>query len=163
MGYTSQPVYGPEDRDGSGLLQPGQGGYTVLGQAYAEVKFTDRIFGAVGLKEYNTPYVNKNDTRMTPNTFEGASFYGTAGGTEGGKDGIPAWRFGAAYLSKIKEDTAEDFVWMSHDAGSEADRGVFLGGANVDASRLSIGAIDYYGGHHQYFLHRSQVLTFERR
>ncbi len=144
VAYTSQPLYAPDDRDGTLLLRPGQDQYTVLGQAYAEVKFTDRIFGAIGRKEYNTPYVNKNDNRMTPNTFEGASFYGTAGGTNGGKDDIPAWRFGAGYLSKIKERNSDDFVWMSHDAGSDADRGVFLAGANVDAKRWSFGAIDYY-------------------
>ncbi|MGD8589303.1 MAG: OprD family outer membrane porin, partial [Chromatiales bacterium] len=71
VGYTSQPLYAPEDRGGTGLLQPGQEGYTLLGQLYGEIKFSDRIFGAFGRKQYNTPYINMNDVRMTPNTFEG--------------------------------------------------------------------------------------------
>ncbi|UWX04253.1 outer membrane porin, OprD family [Pseudoxanthomonas sp. NC8] len=35
-GYTSQKLYGPEDKDGAGLLAPGQEGYTVLGEVYGE-------------------------------------------------------------------------------------------------------------------------------
>ena len=36
--YTSQPLYAPDDRDGTLLLEPGQDGYTVLGQLYGRVK-----------------------------------------------------------------------------------------------------------------------------
>ena len=32
--YTSQPLRAPADRDGTLLLEPGQKGYTVLGQLY---------------------------------------------------------------------------------------------------------------------------------
>ena len=138
--YTSQPLYAPEDRDGTLLLKPGQEGYTVLGQLYGEYKFTDRIFGAIGRKEYNTPYINTFDVRMTPKTFEGITAYGTAGG----KDGAPAWKFGGGYISKIKELNSDEFVWMSRDAGAAVDRGVFLGGANYEQKDFSLGAINYY-------------------
>ena len=40
-GYTSQPVYAPESRDGTLLLEAGQEGYTVLGEAYAEIRIVD--------------------------------------------------------------------------------------------------------------------------
>jgi hypothetical protein len=143
VGYTSYQLYAPSDRDGTTLLLPGQDGFSVLGQIYGEFKITDRIFAAVGRKEYNTPYVNKNDTRMVPNTFEGATVYGTAGSKDGGKTD-PAIRFGAGYLDKIKERNDDGFIWMSHDAGSSAERGVVLGGANVDWKGWSFGAIDYY-------------------
>ncbi len=140
VAYTSQPLYAPDGRDGTLLLQPGQDGYTVLGQIYGEIKFTDRIFGAFGRKEYDTPYINRNDTRMTPNTFEGVTVYGKAGG----ENGTPAWRFGGGYISKIKEKNSDDFVWMSRDAGAAVDRGVYVGGANVEFKGFSFGAIDYY-------------------
>jgi len=138
--YTSQPLYAPDDRDGTSLLKPGQEGYTVLGQAYGEVKFTDRIFGAIGRKEYNTPYINAFDVRMTPYTFEGATVYGTAGG----KQGTPEWRFGGGYISKMKDWNADEFVWMSRMAGASVDRGVYLAGANFERKDFSIGAINYY-------------------
>jgi len=140
VAYTSQPLYAPDDRDGTLLLKPGQDGYTVLGQIYGEIKFTDRIFGAFGRKEYDTPYINRNDTRMTPNTFEGVTVYGKAGGV----DGTPAWRFGGGFISKIKEKNSDKFVWMSRDAGASVDRGVYVAGANVEHRGFSFGAIDYY-------------------
>ncbi len=139
VGYTSQPLYAPDDRDGTLLLQPGQKGYTVLGQAYAEVKFSDQIFGAVGRKEYDTPYINKNDVRMTPNTFEGITVYGKAGDKDDG-----AWRFGGGYISKIKEKNSDEFRWMSVVAGATVERGVYVAGANFDGKGFSLGAIDYY-------------------
>jgi len=140
VAYTSQPLYAPEDRDGTLLLQPGQDGYTVVGQVYGEIRLTDQIFGAFGRKAYNTPFINMNDVRMTPNTFEGVSLYGKAGGT----DGAPEWRFGGGYITKIKEQNSDEFVWMSQVAGATVDRGVTVAGANFDHGNFSIGAIDYY-------------------
>ena len=140
VAYTSQKLYGPEDRDGTLLLAPGQEGYTVLGQIYGEFKFSDQLFGAIGRKEYDTPYINRNDTRMTPNTFEGITVYGRSGG----KDGAPEWRYGGGFISKIKERNSEDFVWMSRDAGANVDRGVYLAGVSYKQGDASIGAINYY-------------------
>jgi hypothetical protein len=138
--YGSYRLYGPDDYDGTLLLKPGQESYTVLGQAYGEFKFTDRIFGAIGRKVYSTPYINQQDVRMTPNTFEGITAYGTAGG----KDGAPAWQFGGGYITKIKENNSDVFVSMSRDAGANVDRGVYLAGANFVQKDFSIGAINYY-------------------
>jgi hypothetical protein len=69
--YTSQPLYAPEDRDGTKLLGTGQDGYTVLGQLYGRIKLYDRNEFRFFRQAYDNPYVNKNDSRMTPNTFEG--------------------------------------------------------------------------------------------
>ena len=138
--YTSQPIYAPDEKDGTLLLKPGQEGYTVLGQWYGEVKFTDKIFGAIGAKTYNTPYINMNDVRMTPNTFEGATLYGTAGGEEDS----PAWKFGGGYIAKIKQKNDDGFVWMSEAAGANVDRGVAVAGANMKQGDFSIGAAEYY-------------------
>jgi hypothetical protein len=144
VAYTSQPLYAPDDRDGTLLLKPGQDGYTVLGQIYGEFKFTDRIFGAFGRKEYDTPYINRHDVRMTPNTFEGVTVYGKAGGKEGGRDGVAEWRFGGGFISKIKEKNSDAFKWMSTVAGATVQRGVYVAGANVDGKDFSFGAINYY-------------------
>ena len=138
--YTSQPLYAPEDRDGTLLLKPGQEGYTVLGQLYAEIKVLPDNFFRFYRQEYNTPYINKNDNRMTPNTFEGYSFQGASGG----KEGAPGFRYGGGYITKIKERNSDEFVWMSRDAGAKVDRGVATAGLNFSQGPYSIGAIDYY-------------------
>jgi hypothetical protein len=140
VGYTSQRLYGPEDKDGTLLLEPNQHGYTVLGQLYGEIKVSDKLFAAFGKKEYNTPFINKNDTRETPNTFQGYSFYGTAGG----EDGAPAWRYGGGYINKIKERNSDEFVWMSKDAGADVDRGVYAGLVNFKQNNFSLGIANYY-------------------
>ena len=140
-GYTSQPLYAPDDRDGTLLLKPGQEGYAVLGQLYGEFKFTDKIFAAIGAKSYNTPYINANDVRMTPNTFEGATTYGTIGGD----DGDPSFRFGGGYISKIKQKNDDEFVPMSEAAGApNVDRGVYVAGGNYIVGNFTIGAAEYY-------------------
>ena len=52
------------------LLAPGQNGYTVLGEFYTEIRIVKDVGITVGAKGYDTPFINRNDTRMTPNTFE---------------------------------------------------------------------------------------------
>ena len=138
--YTSQELYGPDTRDGTLLLKPRQQGYTVVGQLYARVKLVEDNFLNLYRYEYNTPYINKNDNRMTPNTFEGYTF----NGTYGGKEGALGFKYGGGYITKIKERNSDEFVWMSRDAGADVNRGVFVGGANMTYKGLTFGAINYY-------------------
>jgi hypothetical protein len=138
--YTSQRLYGPEDRDGTLLLKPRQHDYTVVGQLYGRVKLFEENFLNIYRYEYNTPYINKNDSRMTPNTFEGYTF----NGAYGGKEGAPGFKYGGGYILKIKERNSDRFVWMSQDAGADVPRGVYLGGGNVSYKGFTFGAIDYY-------------------
>ena len=140
VGYLSEPLYAPDDRDGTLLLKPGQKGYAVLGQLYGRVKLAENHFLNLYRYEYNTPYINKDDNRMTPKTFEGYTYQGASGG----KDGAPGFRYGGGYITKIKEKNSEDFVSMSRDAGAPVDNGVWFGGANFSTGRLSLGAINYY-------------------
>ena len=137
--YTSQRAWGPEEEDGTLLLQPGQHGYTVLGELYGEYLFTPDVRMTVGARGFDTPYINRNDSRMTPNTFLAAAVQGLhKGGDES------EWRWGAGYFDKIKERNSDRFVSMSEDAGADVERGVFTAGANYKLGELSIGAIDYY-------------------
>ena len=138
--YTSQELYGPDTRDGTLLLKPRQQGYTVVGQLYARVKLVEDNFLNLYRYEYNTPYINKNDNRMTPNTFEGYTF----NGAYGGKDDTLGFKYGGGYITKIKERNSDEFVWMSRDAGADVNRGVFVGGANMSYKGLTFGAINYY-------------------
>lgn len=140
--YTSQPLYAPDSRDGTLLLKSGQKGYTVPGQLYGKIRIVDDNFLNIYRHEYNTPYINRVDSRMTPNTFEAYTFIGTAGG----KDGAPRFTYGAGYFDKIKTLNSDSFISMSEAAGANVKRGVYAAGVNVSipASAFSIGAIDYY-------------------
>jgi hypothetical protein len=77
---------------------------------------------------------------MTPNTFEGYSFQGAYGG----KDGTEGLRYGAGYVTKIKDRNSDTFTWMSQDAGAKVERGVSLAGLRFFHGPFAIAAIDYY-------------------
>jgi hypothetical protein len=141
-GYTSQSLYAPEGKGGTGVLTSDQHGYAVVGEAYAQFLVTEGINFDVGRKIINSPYINKNDTRMTPNTFQTAILQGVIGNA----NEFGEWRFGAGYVDKIKEKTSERFIPMSEVAGAQdgIDRGVYVLGANYKRGGLSIGAVDYY-------------------
>jgi len=138
--YTSQPLYAPDGRDGTLLLKPGQEGYTVVGQLYARVKLIGDNFINLYRYEYDTPFINKDDSRMTPNTFEGYTFTGAYGG----KDGAPGFNYGFGYIDKIKPRNSDRFISMSEAAGADVNRGVVTGGARVSFQGLTFGAINYY-------------------
>ena len=78
----SEPPFTPRSRccctriDWTGFLLPNQDGYTILGEFYAEVRIIKDLGITVGAKGYDTPFINRNDTRMTPNTFEAVVLQG---------------------------------------------------------------------------------------
>jgi hypothetical protein len=138
--YTSQPLYAPDERDGTLLLKPGQEGYTVVGQVYGRVKLMEQTILNIYRQEGNSPYLNGNDSRMSPNTFEGY----TISGVSGGKEGVPKLNYGFGYIDKIKPRNSDRFISMSRAAGAEVNRGVVGGGVNVAFPAFSLGVIDYY-------------------
>jgi hypothetical protein len=162
--YASVPVYAPDENDGTLLLKPGQEGYAVLGEAYAEIRLGDDEILSIGRKAYDTPFINRNDTRMTPNTFEAIVFQGRfvvenlpppapEVTSKDSKDPAPApaptakpasIRYGFGYFEEIKERNSDRFVSMSEDAGAPVDHGVLTAGAIFEKGKFSLGAIDYY-------------------
>jgi len=112
-GFTSQGLYTPEGRGGTGLLAPGQKGYSVLGIGNAKLRYRGVVL--TGYRQYlGLPFVNRNDSRMTPNTFEALTL-----AKEDGR-----LRFSTGYIWKIKRRTADEFVNMAKAVGIDADRGL---------------------------------------
>jgi len=136
--YTSQKLYGPEDEDGTKLLLPGQKSFTVFGEAYIEAKLTRQIRAQLGRTTFNLPYLNKNDGRMVPGTFESL-------GLEG-KFGRKA-NFILAQVWKMKERDSDEFVYMSEAAGYEGTREpVTLAAAQYSITdRWNLGMANQYG------------------
>src|SRR5213596_369014 len=168
--YTSIPIYAPDDRDGTLPLAPGQNGYTVLGEFYAELRIVKDLGITVGAKGYDTPFINRNDTRMTPNTFEAIVLQGrtelgksssdaavTADGVGLSKDekevavptptpaqDVASIKYGLGYFYAIKERNDSEFVSMAQDAGADIQHGVWSAGALYEKGKFNIGAIEYY-------------------
>ena len=132
--YGSVPLHGPDDRDGTGSLKPGQRGYGVLGEAYAKLKISNQIATlyrqriganpqkAEGVRSLQTDlnYLGSRDIRMTPLTYEAAMLNGSI------SDSL---RYQAGYVSRVKDINADKFVSMSRLAGvNSIDEGLWTGG-----------------------------------
>ena len=127
VGYTSQPLWAPDDMDGTLLLKPGQEGYTVLGQAYVALKFGEQTF--TGYRQLvNQPEVSAHDVRMTPNSFQGYTLGGKAGGL----------RYLAGYLDKEKTKNSDQFRDMATVAGAVAggEEAMLLGGVTFSPDEM---------------------------
>ena len=140
-GYTSQPLYAPNDEGGTKLLTSDQSGYTALGEAYAHIRVSDDLGMVVGRSGFDTPYLSRNDSRMTPQTFEGIALQGaTAKDSQQGE-----WRYGGGYFDKEKQVDSSEFINMAKVAGASVDRGVYLTGVSYkQPAGWGLGLIEYY-------------------
>ena len=136
VGYTSLKLYGPDDKDGTKLLAPGQESIAVIGEAFGAVRIAGQTLA--GYRQLiNRPFINPQDSRMVPNTFEAYTLTGSAQGIS----------YTGGYITKFKKRESEDFVWMSSAAGgSGASEGVYYAGATWDlASKGSVRVDLQYG------------------
>jgi len=132
--YASLPLYGPNDRDGTLSLKPGQDGYGVLGEAYARFKLSEQTLTlyrqrigenpqkAQGVRGLQTDmnYLGSRDIRMTPMTYEAAMLGGPIG---------ESFRYQVGYVDKAKQINDDNFVSMSRIAGvTTKDTGMWTGG-----------------------------------
>jgi outer membrane porin, OprD family len=108
VGYTSQPLYAPDDKDGTQLLATGQQGITVLGQAYGQLRYRDYALLTGYRQSVDDGYVNRQDNRMIPNTFEGVTLKGQVGPVA----------YNVGYLWDIKPRNSDEFIPMSQQAGA---------------------------------------------
>jgi hypothetical protein len=135
--YGVGPLYAPSDKDGTLLLQPGQEGYVVLGEAYAALRYQDYALLTGYRHRVDQTYINSQDNRMTPNTFEGVTLGGKAGPVQ----------YLTGYLWKIKPRNSDTFISMAEQAGAKgSDDGVIIGGVRVTpASNLHFDLSNQYG------------------
>ncbi len=121
--YGSAPLYAPDDRDGTLLLKPGQEGYYVPGEAWGALRYQDYALLKGYRQQVNQGYINPQDNRMTPNTFQGV--------TLGGK--VDWVQYLGGFLWKIKPRNADEFISMSQQAGAPEDsnNGVGLFGVRL--------------------------------
>ena len=132
--FFSEPVRAPSGKDGTRLLKSSQRGYNVLGVANAEIRWRDYRLRAFR-QEMAIPYLNRNDSRMTPNTFESVGLVDDTGSLQ----------YGAAYTWRIKLQDTDEFLTMSEAAGVSRDRGVTCVAAFWNPSeRLGFGGANHF-------------------
>jgi len=134
--FTSQKLYGDIDRDGAQLLREKQKELTVLGTAYAQFDYK-KVRLRLGRQDFSLPYVNRNYSRMIPNTFEAYALNIGRGKFEGI----------GGYVDKIKKRDSGSFVSMSKAAGvaGDSDEGMAMVGGRIQPNKnLDLGIINFY-------------------
>jgi hypothetical protein len=106
--YGSYELSGNDLAGASGMLQLNGDNISTLGQAYLELSWKG-LAGRFYRQTIDLPYLNKNDSRMIPNTFEA---YGI------GRQGT-SLDFQVGYVDKIKRRNSEDFISMGEVLGIE--------------------------------------------
>lgn len=136
--YTSQKLYGPGDKDGTLLLESGQNGFTVLGESYLAARITEQTMLRLYRQDINLPYVNRQDNRMVPNTFEAYLLFNKES---------PRFNYVGGHLRQMKRRNETAFISMSEAAGATAtDKGVSTLGARYSfTDKIDLGAVNYHG------------------
>ena len=107
------------------LLTSGQGAINVFGQAWAAFRYEDYALLKGYRQRIDDGYVNPQDNRMVPNTFEA--------GTLSGK--LDWLRYDLGYVSAIKPRDSNEFIGMSEQAGAPGgDKGLILSTFTVTPS-----------------------------
>lgn len=109
--YTSLPLYAPDDCPGSLLLTPGQNAIGVVGEAWGALRYQDYALLKGGRQQVDEGYVNPQDSRMVPNTFEALMLSGQ----------VDWVRYDVGYVWTIKPRDSKDFIAMSQQAGASGD------------------------------------------
>jgi len=132
-GYTTQPVSAPDGGGNTGLLRPNGDGFSVLGQAWARVR-AGPATATFFRQALQLPFINGNDSRMIPNTFEAYQLE------------LEPWkslRLNVGYVAAMKPRTSDNFESMSEIAGApQVNRGTSFAGFLLGTEeRAYLGAI----------------------
>jgi len=137
VGYTSQRLYGPRDEGGTLLLQSNQDPINVIGLAWGALRLAGQTFTAYR-QLIDRPFINPQDNRMVPNTFEAYTLSGSL---------TPTFAYTGGYIAKIKNRDSEEFISMSKDAGGTgADEGLYFVGVDWDFMKNGRIRLDYQYG-----------------
>jgi hypothetical protein len=125
----------------TGLLREGGVGYTVPGEAFVKLRWRD-YEGTFYRHELDLPYVNKQDSRMTPNSFQGAILRGKHVEVPGAD--LANWV--AGWITDIRPRAADDFISMGERAGAVgSNAGMAVLGAQFEPYKgTSLGFYNYW-------------------
>jgi len=136
--YTTQPLYAPAGGGVTLNLTPDQDQITTLGQANARFKLAGQEL-SVGRELVRTAFINPQDTRMIPLTFEGVVLVPERREDQG-LDYI------ASYLWRYKPRDSAEFIPFSTPFGVKQDEGVLITGMRRAFGGLTLGAVNYWIG-----------------
>ncbi len=131
--HTSIGINAPADRGQTGLLAPDQSDLSVLSRAHLQFELSDSLSLRAYRQDFSMPYINRQDSRMIPNTFE-AYMLRLAG---------ERLQWIAGQVTRMKRRDSERFVAMGEIAGAPgSDAGTtVLGARYIPHESLTVGAV----------------------
>ena len=123
--HTSSAIDAPEDLGRTGILAPDQSNLSVISRAYLQYDLPRKISARFYRQDFNLPYINRQDSRMIPNTHEAYVAQRVD----------DRFEFVIGNITKMKKRDSEDFVPMGEVAGIPGDKsGTFVVGARVNVT-----------------------------
>jgi hypothetical protein len=136
--YMSFPAYAPDARFGTLILaSPDHDTIGTFGEAWGALRYKEYALLRGYRQKIDDGYVNPQDNRMIPNTFEAVTLSGQVG-----------WaRYDLGYIWEIKPRDSNDFISMSRQAGATGGgKGVYLASVTLTPiTGLSLYAGNFYG------------------
>jgi hypothetical protein len=132
--YLSAPLHAPDDKDGTGLLAPGQQTVSVLGELYARLKYDKQTLtlgrqeidmgykraSGVRANRSDATYLGKQDNRMVPITYEAVLLGGPL------SDSL---NYYGGWVNKAKPRNLEEFSSVGSVVGAEGSASaMWMGG-----------------------------------
>ena len=131
--HTSNEIDAPRGLGGTGVLAPDQSDLSVISRAYLEFDLGETAHLRMYRQDFDLPYLNRQDSRMIPNTHEGYVIRSTG----------ERLQFIAGHINKMKKRDSERFVSMAEIAGSSNNNnGTTIAGAQYEfLNHITLGAI----------------------
>jgi hypothetical protein len=134
--FTSQKIYAPADKDGTGLLAPGQESFSGILEGFLDWG-GDQLNFTAGRMRLETPFMHSSDIRMVPLSYQGVRALYQA---------TPKWALGGTYITHMKPLNSDIFERLYDLAGVAGDdRGVWSIGTRYQYSdNGSLGVVAYH-------------------
>lgn len=97
--YTSQNMFADDEYNRTQLLQNDEKSYSGISNIYLQLDH-EELSARLGRFEINDPYMNGDDARMIPNSFQGA---------QGTFDINPHWMIGIGHFTEMKSTTSTSY------------------------------------------------------
>ena len=155
--HTSQKVQsssdGQDDDDSVGLLQDGSS-YSAITEANLNLTI-EATTARLGIQRIDLPYLNSNDSRMVPNTYNAYTIKSKLSEKLSGQ---------FSYVHEMRERTGSDYESLSEQAGADdSDEGVYLLGARyVFSDDANVGAVQLHNPNvlNAFYVEANAVIPF---
>ncbi|WP_027722016.1 OprD family outer membrane porin [Maridesulfovibrio zosterae] len=138
-GFLAAPLFDDLNKvryAGTGVLDNKNQGYAVVGEAYFKARY-EKTIAKIWRQRIETPYINGNDSRLLPNTFEAYGVESTD---------IDGLKLHVAWVDKMKNRDSDLFISMTESAGVSGNQGglVMFGADWKPTDKMSFRAWNYY-------------------